>query len=351
MSRYFERLEKSLIFEPGSLPFEVCHASNLCILPDHELIAVWFAGEKEGSDDVSIWEARTKRGIWDTPKKVAHDTDEPHWNPVLYLCSDGKLLLFYKVGRIIAEWHTAVRISEDFGQSWSEPEELVSGDRGGRGPVRCKVITLSDGSMLAGTSTEKGIWTAFADRSTDGGESWRLSNPVQIDLDKRAGEVHSDIPLSAQSFSGRGVIQPTLWESEKGRLHMLLRSSEGKIYRADSDDYGANWGKAYATELPNNNSGIDVVKMKDGLLVLCMNPVSENFGPRTPIILTVSSDNGIHWNTELVLEDAKNPFSDAAAEYSYPCIVSDGEEIYVGYTFNRKSIAFNRLVRKEVFDG
>lgn len=128
---------------------------------------------------------------------------------------------------------------------------------------------------------------------------------------------------------------------------MLLRSSEGQIYRADSSDYGVSWGSAYPTGLPNNNSGIDVVRMEDGLLVLCMNPISENFGPRTPLVLMVSDDNGLHWQKERILEDAENPFSDAAAEYSYPCVIEAGKELYVSYTFNRKSIACNRLVRRE----
>ena len=346
MSRYFEQLEKSLIFVPESQPFRMCHASNICILPNHERMAVWFAGEKEGCDDVSIWSSRTKHGTWEHPKRVAHDVEEPHWNPVLYLRADGKLLLFYKVGRVIAEWYTAIRISEDLGRSWGAPDKLVAGNRGGRGPVRCKVVTLSDGSMLAGTSTEKGRWTAYADRSTDGGKSWTLSNPISIEMKEQTGVVYSEIPLSAQSFCGRGVIQPTLWESKRGQVHMLLRSSEGQIYRADSSDYGVSWGSAYPTGLPNNNSGIDVVRMKDGLLVLCMNPISENFGPRTPLVLMVSDDNGLHWQKERILEDAENPFSDAAAEYSYPCVIEAGKELYVSYTFNRKSIACNRLVRR-----
>lgn len=48
----------------------------------------------------------------------------------------------------------------------------------------------------------------------------------------------SDIPVSDQSFHGRGVIQPTLWADDENHIHMLLRSTEGKIYRSDSADGG-----------------------------------------------------------------------------------------------------------------
>lgn len=345
MSRFYDVCEKGLIFEPESAPFEICHASNLCRLKSGEMVAAWFAGSREGSDDVAIWMSRTERGAWLPPVRIAHDMDEPHWNPVLYERSDGALLLFYKIGRVIAEWYTVLRISTDGGRTFSAPRELVRGDRGGRGPVRCKVVTLSDGAMIAGASTEKGIWTAYADRSEDGGKTWRLSPPVRIALKENAARVESDIPLSAQSFEGRGVIQPTLWESASGHVHMLLRSSEGEIYRSDSDDFGRSWCDAYAAGLPNNNSGIDVARTPEGLLALCMNPVAVNFGPRTPIVLMVSKDNGNTWTQDVILEDAPNPWSDASAEYSYPCIVSEDSELFITYTYNRKSIAFQHLRR------
>lgn len=343
MERYLKDGKKELLFPMESMEFKICHASNICSMKDGNLIAAWFAGEKEGSDDIAIWSSRRINSKWSTPVKVAHDIEEPHWNPVIYQREDGELLLFYKVSRKISEWYTKVRKSHDLGITFTDAKELVNADRGGRGPVRCKVITLSDGSMLAGNSVETGIWTAYADRSTDGGNTWELSNPVTIDVEYNGENTAGDskIEVSAQSFYGRGVIQPTLWESEAGQVHMLLRSTEGLLYRADSSDYGQTWGKAYATGLPNNNSGIDVVKCEDGLLILCMNPVSENWGKRTPIILMTSADNGITWEQEAVLEDQ-------AGEYSYPSIISVGDQIHVTYTYDRKSIAYWKFDRKEV---
>jgi len=93
----------------------------------------------------------------------------------------------------------------------------------------------------------------------------------------------SDIPVTDQSFKGKGVIQPTLWESEPGKVHMLLRSTESKIYRSDSSDGGKTWCTAYPTELPNNNSGIDLTRLQNGNLVLAYNPVEKDWGARTPL--------------------------------------------------------------------
>lgn len=340
---YLTAGKKELVFEPSFLQGNICHASNVCLMDNGTIGAVWFAGKKEGTEDVSIWMSLRKNGCWNTPQIAAHDVGEAHWNPVLYQRADGKVLLLYKVGNQISSWYTNVRVSEDFGESFGEAKELVPGDKGGRGPVRCKMVTLSDGSIIAGTSTENGIWTAYADRSDDNGESWQLSNPITIDVDYRGENTaeNSTVAVSEQSFFGRGVIQPTIWESRPGKVHMLLRSSEGQIYRADSADYGKSWGSAYPTGLPNNNSGIDVVKCEDGMLFLCMNPVGENWGKRTPIVLLASSDNGESWQEEAVLEDTPG-------EYSYPSIIADGKEIYLTYTYDRKSIAFWNFTRKEV---
>ena len=91
--------------------------------------------------------------------------------------------------------------------------------------------------------------------------------------ERTVGKDDSSIPVSEQSFYGRGVIQPTLWESIPDQVHMLLRSTEGMIYRSDSKDGGDTWTEAYATELPNNNSGIDMIRSEDGKLFLVYNPV------------------------------------------------------------------------------
>lgn len=330
--------KKELIFKTEDRPFPICHASNICKIDSEEVIAVWFAGTKEGAADTAIWMSRRKAEKWSEPQKLEDDMQEAHWNPVLFKKENGQILLFYKVGNNIKEWRTIRRVSDDKGKTWSEAEELVEGDRGGRGPVRCKVVELSDHSLIAGASTENGIWTAYADRSIDDGKNWKLGNPIQLNV-TYCGEntaENSGIQVSEQSFYGRGVIQPSIWESEEGKVHMLLRSTEEEIYRSDSTDYGKTWSKAYSTGLPNNNSGIDVVKCRNGNLILCCNPVRKNWGERSPIVLMKSEDNGASWKTEFILEDAPG-------EYSYPCIIENSGMIYVSYTYDRKSIAYWEL--------
>ena len=86
------------------------------------------------------------------------------WNPVLFRKEDGKIILFYKVGKLISEWVTWYMESEDEGHTFSEPQELVPGDIGGRGPVKNKPIRLSDGTVLAPGSLEGELWDGYLQR-------------------------------------------------------------------------------------------------------------------------------------------------------------------------------------------
>lgn len=322
-------------------PFASCHASHLAVLPSGDMLVVWFAGSKEGADDSAIWCSGRTGGNWSQPVRIAAGVEEPCWNPVLMNLPGGELLLFYKIGRLIKEWRTLYKISKDEGRTWSEASELVPGDRGGRGPVRNKVVVLSDGTWIAPASAEDGIWTSFADRSQDQGLTWSRSENIGIaGIDRNdIHAVKSEIPVSEQSFYGRGVIQPSVWESQPCQVHMLMRSSEGFIHRSDSQDGGVHWSAAYPTIVPNNNSGMDVVRMDDGTLVLCCNPVGTNWGPRTPLVLMVSSDNGLTWVEEVVLEEEEE------GEFSYPAIIARDDHIYLTYTWNRVNIAYREFSR------
>jgi len=331
----FLEAKKQLVFDINKY-FLSCHASTVTVLRNGDILVAWFAGSAEGADDVAIWSAYRNNGTWSIPRKLADDIGQPNWNPVLYTLENGNVMLFYKAGRNISQWITKVIISEDNAKTWSEPAELVSGDTsGGRGPVRNKLIKISNSNLLAPTSTEKGIWKCMVDIFNDKSQTWTKSDEIFIEnLDyENIQRVKSNIAVSEQSFKGKGIIQPTLWESKPNVVHMMMRSTEGKIYRSDSLDGGLTWSAAYATTLPNNNSGIDVAKLSDGTLVLVYNPVGISWGVRTPIILSISHDNGITWGEDFMLDEGEG-------EYSYPAIIEKNNELLITYTFDRKSIAF-----------
>ncbi len=336
---------RELICDPaGPMPFRSCHASTVLPLADGDVLAAWFAGPYESHPDVGIWLARRSASGWSAPERVAAAEGLPHWNPVLATSPGGRLHLFYKVGIDVPRWRTRVMTSVDAGRTWSAPRELASIGGFPPGPVKDKPIVLADGTWLAPTSRETaGEWDAAVTLSGDDGTSWRLGGPV---------------PLDHASFAGKGIIQPTLWESRPGAVHMLLRSTCGRICRSDSRDGGRTWSPARPTDLPNNNSGIDVERLPDGTLALCCNPVGADWGKRTPLVLMFSNDNGASWGERLVLEDEDPPFDEAAVrldrafrpnEFSYPAVVWGGRggeaALHVTYTWKRRSIAYRRVAQ------
>lgn len=304
--------------------FIQCHASTICLLPDGTLGAAWFAGAHEKAKDVAIWFSKREGGEWSRPVKVAEMEGVPCWNPVLYQY-EKKVLLFYKTGNEIPAWQTWVKESTDSGKTWGDQRELVEADFGGRGPVKNKCITLKDYAILAPASTEEGKWECFADRSEDGGRSWQRSE---------------NVPVRREDFGGSGLIQPTLWQDEEGIVHMLMRSSEGAIYKSTSADGGRSWTMARRTSLPNNNCGIDVTRLEDGRLVLVCNPVSGNWAARSPIAFMISDDNGETWSKPQILDTEPCDRNIERAEFSYPAVISKGNEVYITYTWKRRTIAF-----------
>jgi len=297
-------------------PFAQCHASTIVEAGDGSLFCAWFGGTKESDPDVAIWMSRFKDGAWSKPAVAAKAAQEAHWNPVLFRDPARGLFLFFKVGVDVPQWRQYWMKSSDDGATWSQPVELVPGDVGGRGPVRSKPIILSTGEWMAPSSTEAGGFKPFVDFSNDGGATWRRSQDFLIDPNVVKGE---------------GAIQPTVWESAPGKVHALMRTAAGFVARADSEDGGKTWTPLYKTGLPNNNSGIDLLKLEDGRLLLIYNPVGKNWGSRTPLTLDVSTDNGATWKMIAHLETEPG-------EYSYPALVRTSKGVAISYTWRRERI-------------
>ena len=363
-----------------TLPTTMCHGSCLTALPNGSLLCVWFGGSREGAADTEIYFS-VGRPRYSAVNKKKQDSDREHihdgrvqetlavscdwtepvcitnmpeacWNPVL-LVQHEHVLLFFKTGNKIADWKTMVMLSRTDPVYWGHPRPLVPGDAtGGRGPVRTKPILLPSGRICAGGSIERGDWQCFCDYSDNYGITWNRTallglNLLALNLPE-AGEhgqaepvaVSELPPLSAQSFNGRGVIQPVIWQ-EMGRLHMYMRSTEGYIYSSVSEDEGKHWTDPQPTELYNNNSGFDVIRVPGGRLFLACNPVRGNWGARTPLALFMGREDGSRWEMFLRLEKGKG-------EFSYPSLTYAFNGLWVSYTYNRENIAVVFLTWKEI---
>ena len=143
----FVMKETQFVLDNAHSLFNHCHASTIARVPNSErLLTAFFAGDKEGSGNTAIWLAIKEGNDWQPAQPVVKNPGVAHWNPVLHVDpSTGNIWLFYKTGPDVHSWTTQYVISKDGGNSWSLPSELVSGDVTPRGPVKNKVLVMSNG--------------------------------------------------------------------------------------------------------------------------------------------------------------------------------------------------------------
>jgi len=321
-----------LIFPVGSTSFPSSHASTLVELKDGNLLAAWFGGTGEGKPDVAIWSARHTAQGWSRPVELAREPNIPCWNPVLFHTHDGKLWLYYKFGPNPSEWTAARRFSTDDGRTWSPIEHLPAGIIG---PVRAKPLMLSDGTLVSGSSIEAyRSWAAWIERSTNNGATWSKIGPLVPAFPVGA------LPPPANGFPNFGIIQPSVVALSPTHLRLYARSTE-QIHRvciADSQDAGLTWSQPHPIELPNPNSGIDAVALRDGRVVLIYNDTTHG---RSPLNLAVSSD-GERFHNFATLESEPG-------EFSYPAIIQTRRgDLEITYTWNRKSIRHVHVALSEI---
>jgi predicted neuraminidase len=304
-------------------PFPSAHASTVVELKNGDLLAAWFGGSHENAPDVAIWASRRTAGKWSAPFEVVREPNIATWNPVLFHTADGRLWLYYKFGPNARTWTGARLVSTDEARTWSQPEHLPAGLLG---PIKDKPLVLPDGTIISGTSVESySSWAAWIDRSSDNGKTWTKFGPITVS------------PAPSPSLSDNkehvsGIIQPAIVPLGNKHLRLYARSTSdiGRICIADSFDNGLTWTQARPTDLPNPNSGIDAVGLRDGRIVLVYNHTATG---RTPLNLAVSAD-GEHFKIFATLEDQPG-------EYSYPAIIqAKSGDLDITYTWNRQRIRF-----------
>jgi predicted neuraminidase len=304
-------------------PFAQCHASTIAQLADGSMLAAFFAGTHESAPDVKIWASTYKENRWTDPVILAdgrmHDTvSYPCWNPVLFKSSAGRLYLFYKVGKNPREWFGMMKYSDDDGLNWSNPSILPVGILG---PIKNKPEELPDGRLLCPSSTEtKTQWKVQMEIYDPKTNHWQLT------------KVDQGNPFQ--------VIQPTILRQSDSTYRILCRSKNNSVVTSLSGDNGKTWGNLSVIELPNPNSGIDGVTMRDGGHLLVYNPLkrgSEWSNGRNRLNLAWSPD-GINWSDILVLENEES------GEFSYPAIIQSSDNmIHITYTHNRTQIRYWKI--------
>jgi predicted neuraminidase len=304
-------------------PFPQCHASTLTET-DRGLVAAWFGGTREKAPDVGIWSSYFDGGEWSKPTEMANGIQfdgkrHPCWNPVLWQApGDGLTYLFFKVGPDPQTWWGEVMVSYDDGRSFRDRRRLPEGIDG---PVRGKPLLLAGGTLLCPSSTEHA-------------NDWRFHFEILTDLST------PELGTSWQRFEPQTqpyqVIQPTLLTLADGTLQSLYRSKNEKIIANRSGDGGKTWSDLKETNLPNNNSGVEALTLKDGRHLLLYNHLGgsrkEGWGKRNILNLAISRD-GMTWEAVAFIEKEEK------GEFSYPAMIQTHDGlVHMTYTWNRSKI-------------
>jgi predicted neuraminidase len=178
-----------------------------------------------------------------------------------------------------------------------------------------------------------------------------------------------------------GSVHMTIVPLEGDHLAAFYRRRQSDfVHRSESRDGGQTWSAPEPTDVPNNNSSINVIRLRDGRLAMVCNPTSAATSadrrvslydeieegddrpdatggcapiwgvPRAPMTLCVSGDGGLTWPLRRVVDDSpgtcltNNSIDGRNKELSYPYLL-EGEEgdLHLAYTYFRRAIKYVRL--------
>ncbi len=270
-------------------------------LADGSLLLAWqeFWQGEVGHLDSDSWPSRicamTSRDgghTWGERRVIAEPPPGTRscYSPSLLRLADGSLLLGFFAYHSVAPIDSSgyVWVSHDDGASFTPLAQAW--EHRPLGPAANVIKALSGGRLLWPVSAPSGlvdegqnVWINGAIHSDDGGVTWRES------------ESWVELPM-------RGAMEPHTEELRDGRVLMVMRTQLGAVFQSWSADGGATWSKPQTTGLRSPESCPELMRLPEtgDLLIVWNNTPYDpayysHFGPRTPLTVAISSDEGATW--------------------------------------------------------
>lgn len=352
-----------------------CHASNLLLLDNGDVLCAWFGGSQEGKKDISIYTSRLSSASkqWSNAQQATFDSTRSEQNPVLFKTPSGEIWLLY-TSQNAGDQDSAVvkqQVTRDDGCTWSSPNVLFS-EPGTF--IRQPMIILDSGEWLIPIfkcRAEQGTrWIGNDDisavrTSSDQGKTW-----TEREVPNSFGAVHMEVQrLKDRSYLG------------------LFRSRwADNIYIATSPN-ALDWTEPQPTTLPNPNAGICFDVLPSGRVLVVYNhsskarAVGQREGlyddvkeegddrlnqqikhgrqafwgaPRAPLCLAWSDDDGKSWGSRVLQEGdgycmTNNSEEKLNRELSYPSMMlSPDGTVHIAFTFWRQKIKYVQIKLKDV---
>lgn len=320
------------VFGPETPTGPYKHPASINQLANGDLYLVYYGGQGEYEGDTAVYGSRLAVGSrkWTDPVKVADTPFRSEGNGVIWQAPDGKVWLFYVV-RYGATWSTGriqAKISTDGARTWSDPI-IVTWEEGMM--ARSHPIVLNDGDYLIPIYYETG-----------NDQEMTASDTSSLFL-RYSPKNHTFAPTN-KIRSRQGNLQPSVVQMTDDYLICYCRrggnflpTTDGYMVRAESRDGGRTWSEGVETKVPNPNSAVDFIKLKNGHLLLVYN---DSMNDRTPLTVAISTDN-----------DKSYPYKRNIAtgdfDYAYPSAIQtkDGK-IHIVYTSHERTV-INHAVFEE----
>ncbi|HLS99704.1 MAG TPA: sialidase family protein [Porticoccaceae bacterium] len=301
------------------------HSSSIAPLPDGGLISVWFAGSREGAEDVNIrtsrydpatqrWGEEFKLISRETTERVLQRDIRKLGNPVISLAPNGRLWLFY-VSVSMGGWAgSAINAihSDDGGDSWSAPRRLITSPFLNISTlVRNPPVFHRDGSMGLPVYHEfLGKFAEYLYLSPDG----RILDKFRIS-------------------SGNHSLQPAIVPLGGDSALALLRNAgveHGKVLATYTRDRGRTWSEHVPVAPWNPDSAVAAIGEGDGHILVALNDIADG---RFRLTLYQTDETLKNWRQVAVLDESPRPeewvepalFRDSLHR-KYTAIAEDGEE-------------------------
>ena len=346
------------------------HAAYLERLDNGALACLWFGGSLEGKSDIFIHASTLAPGAaaWSPAVQLSDDPDRSEQNPVLWRNGRGDWQLF----------HTAQPAGNQDECLLRARPVAFDGTLNGGQP---RNLDLPLGSFIRGRFVRRpdGAWMMPIFRCISRpGQRWNGSHDtaaVGVSHDEGQTWTMQEVPGSI------GSVHMTIVPLDGGRMVAFYRRRQSDfVHRSESTDGGVTWSAPEATDVPNNNSSINVIRLRDGRLAMVCNPTSAATSsdrraslydeiedgddrpdatggcspiwgvPRAPLTLCVSTDGGKTWPLRRVVDDSpgtclsNNSVDGHNKELSYPYLLEgEGGQLHVAYTYFRRAIKYVRL--------
>lgn len=305
------------------------------------LLCIYLTGgtwEPENKNVVKIIKSCDDGKTWTEPIILFSHHSRGVWAPEMFVNGD-KIIIFlntYNAENHYRELQTFYSVSEDDGESWTEPKSIPGGLNGVS--IRQGIVLSNDEYLFPlywGEVINNFDWTEDTIKNYRFNHIYRCGVAI-VDLQFKNFKQYGYIK------SKMGLWEPNCVEIEPGHVIMYMRNNNAPYLGiSHSYDYGRTWTEFKQTDIPNANTKVTLLKINDNIVMVNNFIDNTDFDERTHLQIWVSKD-GINWIKKIKLED-----DDAYFFYPHAYYDEDEEILYVAYE-NSKQFYLQKIPSKDL---